>query len=462
MTMPAIARSSLRTSLQRYARSRGLWLMLLVAPVGARYMISDESGGGLAIAIGDHLPVLTSPVLGIWLGIIVSTLLLPVGYIYLRANVTRRQPWQVEEVSPGSRRAIMLGRFGADVAVLLGFLTALNLAGWVLGWMLVSGPYNPWQITLALWMVAAPALIGLAALRQVFDARPLLRRGWGDLLFVVLWMASIIMPASMQGQPPSLAVSMADFTGFYAPMVAGSPHRDDNFTIGGVDVKPGRVKLDAMAGLAAPGYAPSRALWIVLSVLAVLLAAQVYRPHQAVAQQRGPGRLTRWLDPGAPPPAQMDAPPARLQSLPFVRLAWAEARLIGAGRIFKVLALAAALAGLVPDYRHAGSPAALLLLAFALSAHAGRCEARRLLGLTGTAALGPMHRRIAFVLAGTGWAIALALPAALATVQAAPLALGAITGFAAALVAIGLASLTSSGFAARVVLLIGWYVYLST
>jgi len=96
-------------SLRRYRRSWGLWLLLLVAPVGARLMISNEDGQGIVIAIGGHLPVLTSPVLGIWWGIVVSTLLLPIGYIYLRSNTNRRQPWQVEEVTAGSRVAIMLG-----------------------------------------------------------------------------------------------------------------------------------------------------------------------------------------------------------------------------------------------------------------------------------------------------------------------------------------------------------------
>ena len=65
---------------------------------------------------------MTSSFLGVSLGIIVSTLVMPIAWLYLRSNTTRRQPWQVEEVSVGSRVAIALGRFLADVAVLLGVL----------------------------------------------------------------------------------------------------------------------------------------------------------------------------------------------------------------------------------------------------------------------------------------------------------------------------------------------------
>lgn len=70
------------------------WLMLLVAPLGARYMLPFEDGGGIKIAVGDALPVMTSPFLGVSLGIIVSTLVLPIAWLYLRSNTTRRQPWQ--------------------------------------------------------------------------------------------------------------------------------------------------------------------------------------------------------------------------------------------------------------------------------------------------------------------------------------------------------------------------------
>ncbi|MGQ3177169.1 MAG: hypothetical protein ACT6SC_06155, partial [Blastomonas fulva] len=129
----AVLRSSLVTSLIRYQRSWGLWLLLLIAPVGARFMISDESGKGIAIAVNDQLPVLTSPVLGVWLGIVVTTLLLPAGYIYLRANTNRRQPWQVEEVTAAPRVAMLMGRFLADAAVLLASLGTLTVAGWFLG-----------------------------------------------------------------------------------------------------------------------------------------------------------------------------------------------------------------------------------------------------------------------------------------------------------------------------------------
>src|SRR5262245_55826789 len=212
MSAAIISYSSLTTSLARYARSRALWLMLLVAPLGARYMLPFEDGGGIKIAVGDALPEMTSPFLGVSLGIVVSTLMLPVAWLYLRSNTTRRQPWQVEEVTAASRIAIALGRFGADVSVLLALLAALNVAGLYLAtFMLVGDALNVAELSFALWLVAAPALIGLAALRILFDARPLLRSGFGDFAYFCTWIASIAVPVATEKAQPSFGANMWDF-----------------------------------------------------------------------------------------------------------------------------------------------------------------------------------------------------------------------------------------------------------
>ena len=460
-----VLRSSLDTSLLRYRRSWGLWLLLLIAPVGARFMISDESGRGVVIAVQDQLPILTSAMLGVWLGIVVTTLLLPVGYIYLRANTNRRQPWQVEEVTAAPRVAMLIGRFAADAAVLLGTLGTLTLAGWFLGWLMVSGPYHLWQIAYPLWLIATPPLIMLAALRILFDALPWLRGALGDLAYFFLWMASIVMPLVGANQPSSFTSNLFDHPGFVRPLAGPEPAGEMNVQIGGVDpatLKPGRIDLDVRAGLHAPGYIAARLAWIGIAVAMVLIAGLIYRPHRVGRRKAGQGRIARLLSAGPPPAARVDAPAARPAGLPALGLVLAEFRLIGAGRLFLLLAAAVALMGLGGDYRHMGSPAALLLLIFGLCAHAGRSEARGLLKLAVTTAQSPMMRRAAFVVAGTSWALLLAVPAAVVRGSGEPLALALATGGAASVAAMVLAALTGSSFAPRVVLLIAWYVYLSS
>ena len=461
MSQISVVRSSLLTSLTRYSYSWGLWLLLLIAPIAARFMIAQDDGFGMQVAIERHLPVMTSATLGVTLGIIVSTLLLPVGFLYLRSNVTRLQPWQIEEVTAASRVAIALGRFAADVAILFAMLAALTLAGWFLGWRVGSGPLNIWHITLTLWIVAGPSLMGLAAIRILLDSLGFTRGGLGDTLFFVIWIIAVAVPAVVSTMPSSYAANMLDMTGFVRPLAGPAPMAMGSFSIGFTQVLPGRVPLDTMAGVYAPGYLASRLTWAAIAVALTTVAGVLYRPHLAAEKAKKPGWFARFSSPArAPEPANPAAPSAGFASRAFFNLVNAEFQLIGAGRVFLILAGVAAAAGAVAGYRQFGGPAAMLLLAFALSAHSGRSEALR--ALTRTAALSSAERRVAFVVAGTGWALLMALPGTVAHQSVRPLLLALVTGAGAAAIAIGLAALSRSAFAPRLVLLVIWYGYFST
>ena len=465
MSAAAVARSSLGTTLTRYSRSWGLWLLLLVAPVGARFWIPREGDTMVVIAINGMAPVMTSAMLGVSLGIVTSTLLLPVAFLYLRSNLTRRQPWQIEETTAASRIAVALGRFGADAAVLGAVLAAMTVAGWLIAWLVLpSGGIDLAIITAALWLIAAPALLGVAALRMICDAVPLLRGSLGELLFFILWMASIAVPAIGAEKNVSFAGNMTDFAGFVRPLSYDLPEgQKGDFAIGAAPVKPGRIALDVEKGLRSDGYVGSRLAWAALAVAAAAFAGLVYRPHRPRLRKRRDGRIARLLAPGAPPPARLDTPPAPYSAAPLVGLLLSEARLIAGGRLWLLLAVAAAVSGLFADFRTVASPAALLLLVFGLTAYAGRAEQLR--GLSMTAPLPPAARRTAFVLAGTGWSLLIGAPGiarGLLAGSAEPLLLALATGAAASAAAILLGAWTRSAFAPRLILLIAWYGYLST
>jgi len=463
VTAATVARSSLGTSLTRYSRSWGLCLLLLVAPVGARFWIPDENARTVVISVNGQAPVMTSAMLGVTLGIVITTLLLPVAFIYLRSNATRRQPWQVEEVSAGSRVAIALGRFAADCAILGAVLAAMTLAGWFIAWLVTPlDSINLFEITLGLWLIAAPSLMGVAAIRILFDALPFTRGALGEVLYFVIWMASIIAPIGGAERNVSFAGNMTDFAGFIRPLTYDLPSGQENdFTIGAGAVSATQpIALDVMRGLLSEGYVASRFAWAAIAVALAALAGLAYRPHRPRKERRRTGPLARLLAPGAPPAARRDAPaagPARFAPLSLVA---AEFRLIAEGRLWLLLALLVAASGYFVDFRLVASPAALLLLIFGLTAHAGRSEQPGLLALTRTAPFPPMVRRLAFVAAGLSWSLLLALPAVAAGgVQ--PLILALATGGAASAAAILLGAWTRSAFAPRLLLLIAWYLYLS-
>ena len=466
MSAIAVARSSLTTSLLRYSRSWGLWLLLLVAPVGARFWIPGENDTSVVISVNGMAPVMTSAMLGVSLGIVISTLLLPVAFIYLRSNATRRQPWQIEEVSAAGRVAVALGRFGADLAIWGAVLVAMTLAGWVIAWLMMpSERIHLGEITLALWLVAAPALMGVAAIRLLFDSLGITRGALGELLYFVLWIASIALPAAGAERDVSLAGNMLDFAGFVRPLTYSLPAGQKNdFTIGAATVQAGKIELDVMSGLRSEGYVASRFAWAAIAFGVAGLSGLLYRPHRPRRQSPRKWRPAK-LQRAASKPAPRDAAAAGFSRQPFIGLTVSELRLIATGRAWLPLALAIAALGAFADFRTIAGPAALLLLIFGLTAHAGRSEQPKLLALTATTRFSPTARRAAFILAGTGWPLAMALPAiAKGALEGTPepllLALG--TGVAAAVAAILLAAWTRSAFAPRLVLLIAWYVYLSS
>ncbi len=170
------------------------------------------------------------------------------------------------------------------------------------------------------------------------------------------------------------------------------------------------------------------------------------------------------LQPGAAKPAAPDTRDARPSALPWLNLLAAELRLIASGRLTPLAMLAVAVAGWFLPYAKATGPAAMLLLVFAATAHAGRTEQGGLLALTRTGYLSPWARRLAFVVAGTLLALAMSgagIGHALMDADTAPLVQALAMGAATSLTAITLGALTRGATTPRLVLLIAWYFYLS-
>jgi hypothetical protein len=451
------AATCLTDDLLRYRRSWGLWLILIIAPIGARFLVD---GSAVHIALGGHLLEMSSGAVGVTIGVVASAMLLPVGFLYLRSNVTRRRPWQAEDVTPAPRAAMVLGHFCADCVVLLAALAVATAAGWVLAWRAGHGPVDVIQLSVATWLIACPSLVCLVALRHLLNALPATRGALGDVLAFVCWIAMLAMPATVADRSSSFAVNMRDPGGYTRPIIGDAPLLDREFALGSGPTLPGRVGLDADAGLHAQGYAASRFAWLAIGLAAGGIAGLLDRPTGPRARKERRVRSWKWLP--APRPAAVSAIPARPAGQPWLILCAAEFRLIGRGAPYAVLALAAALLGLAPEYRHVGSPAALLLLVFALSTQAGRNEGRNLLQLTSTTSTPPLWRRAAFVVAGTAWSLLMALPSAAVGASPAPLLLASATGAGAAIAAACIAAFTRSAFAPRMLLLIAWYVYFAS
>ena len=351
--------------------------------------------------------------------------------------------------------------------MLLAVLAATTAAGIVLAYLLLPfDQVDPATIAFALWVIAAPPVVMVASVRLLLESRRWTRGPLGEVLYFFFWIGTIAIVAATQGGT-GFGANMVDLTGFMSP-ISHSLDGDANFTIGGgglmADGARDRIFLDVMGGIRSEGYLASRAAWLGIAALVPLVAGLVYLPHVPGKARRKPIAWLRFLEPGAPPKADPDARAARPAALPWLNLLLAEMRLVAGGRKALLLALAVAVAGWFAPWSTVAGPAAMLLLVFTTTAHAGRSEAAGLLALTRTGVVDPMARRVAFVVGGALLGLLMgsgAIAQGVLHEDFRPLIEAPIVGGATALAASLLGTLTRTATAPRLVLLIAWYGYLN-
>ncbi len=451
-----------RTDIVRFARSPWVWLLMLAGPICARFWIPGEGDATSVIVVNDAAPILSASVLGVSLGIVVSVLLLPLGYIFLRAGPTRKQPWQVQDVTAYSRVHMALGHWLADVVLFAVLLLGLSIAGCILAYIMlpvraVSIP----EILFTLWITALPSLGLMAGVRAVFASLRFTRGAWGDFGFFIFWMMGITLGGILVTENGGSA--FVDYSGAFSPVAANATGNATNIGIGASPVNGKTMALNVLTPMLTAEYIGSRFFWLGMGIVLAAVAGLLYQTPVL-----RPPRKNRWYTKYINPvpkvlPADMTAAPAPAARVPIVSLIFTNAKMILQSRVGIIIAIIIALAGLALPYRTIVSPAALLLLILGATAHSARSEASGIRGLLATQKTTPWLRRASDALTIIILSIAMALPAQLrgGLNETSPILIGLITGIVVASVSIGLGSVTRSEFAGRMLLLIGWYVYIS-
>lgn len=286
-----------RIQFGRHLRSPALWVVILGALIGARYMVPLPDADYVTLAVNNAYPVQTSAVMGMQLGIVTALILTPLAYIFLRAGPTRRQPWQIEDVSPSNRLAMSIGQGAADIAILWLAMCFLAVAGVVLSYFrLPFSDLNPAHTLMCYVLIAGPGLAFIAALRSLFSARPWLRGAWGDVLFVVIWMTGVVVAAMSFSEGDSSPFS--DVFGYAAAIHGSTPEPISSAVIGGAPATDQTINLDAIAGTTNSGFLLSRLVWLILSIGLLILSALIFKPRKFQIKSRRSGikRLLAMLD----------------------------------------------------------------------------------------------------------------------------------------------------------------------
>ena len=461
--------SSLRTNFTRHLRSPAFWAMGLVAPIAALYMVPPEDAAYATLTVNGMLPRLTSSVIGLELGVVTATLLTPLAYIYLRSGATKRRPWQVTDVSAASRPAQAIGQWAADTLTLWIILAILTLAGAVLSYfrLPVNTAWNPLAMAATLWLPAAPALALIAAIRTVFDARPLLRKWLGAVLFFILWLTALMVPMAISaasGEGLS-GIAMLDAFGFAAPISGSTDEIMTGVTIIGSSESTERISLDAMRGVLAPTYLRSRVFWLAMALVAAALAGLMYKPRVTKLPKQGTQAHSAALLRSKSRTQKPLSNPIKIAPIsPLLATFISEVRLILRGKITLIFIAGAALIGAFLPYETAVGPAIWLALLFPITAESGRWQSQNTRQFCETTGISLWHRAGLCLLASITIFIFAHIPAIGHMVVTGKWGIvsqmGAIVlGVPAAAVTLGY--ITKGPIAGRLILLISWYIYMS-
>ena len=464
--------SSAATDWIRYLRSPALWFVALAAPIAAHFMVPDKEATYAVLTINNMIPRLTATVLGLELGVLTATLLTPLAYIFLRAGPTRHRPWQISDVAPHSRVIAILGRWVSDTAALWVLLGCLTLAGLILGIFRLEDKADILKTIWALWLPAAPSLALIAAIRLLLDARNLTRRWLGDVIFFLIWM--MLLLCGMIGSIDAESGLMSprpyfDPFGFTSPIVGSVDYPVTGVTIGGATNNGQSVFVEAWRGVTEGAYVSSRLFWLAISAGLAALAGLIWapmksRPTALLKKRKG-------LSAEAQKAASITATPFKAvmpiepTKKGFAGLILSEVRLILRGKVWVILLAAAALLGFLFPFRTVAAPAILLALIFPLSEESSRWEKKTTVHLLDT--LGPSRvQRIGALLAASILvALAAFIPSLFKVVLSGEyqwiktmiiIAIGVPT------IIVGLGALTRNAVAGRLIMLIIWYVFLSS
>lgn len=460
--------SGLLFDLKRYIRSPSLMFIALATPIAAHFMLPSEDAPYAVLTINELKPVLSAPVLGLELGVLVATLLTPLAYIFLKAGPTRRRPWQVMDVTPHSRVYVTFGRWIADICALWILLGVLTLAGLILGLFKLEGQTSIMQTIIALWLPAAPALALIAAIRLFLDALNLTRRWVGDVVFFIVWLALFLLGTISSIDPKTLVMSsqpLADAFGFTAPVVGSVDYPVTGVAILGTANSQDIAMIDAWKGVTSYGYIVSRFVWLAIAGGLAIAAGLIWAPMKKRMPKAAVNTAKR-------PPIQdipFSAPPL-VTSEPYsynsyIRIMLSEITQMLRNRIWLLLLGVAALLGIMMPFRALAGPAILLAIIFPITEASARWQSKSTGHLLNS--LGPtqMQRNLGLLAASLSLALLALLPASIRLIAESQwqwLPHVFIIGIVVPAFIVAMGTITRSAVAGRLLMLIAWYVYLAS
>lgn len=186
-----LARADLLERIRRFS-----FLLVLVSVVFVAFLSVPEMGAGYRVLqVGNQRGVYDSAWIGLMFGLIAALHLPLVGFYLVRNAVARDRQTGVGEIlatTPISKPVYVLGKWLSNLGVLVAILAVMTvMAGVMQAVRAEDTAIRLGALLPTIWHMSLPVLAISAALAVLFECTPFLRGGWGNVIFLLLWLSSV-------------------------------------------------------------------------------------------------------------------------------------------------------------------------------------------------------------------------------------------------------------------------------
>ncbi len=334
----AIARADFLERVRRYS----FFLALLFAV----FLGYATATGKIFLQFDEYRGLYTSGWIGTLVALVITCFLTLIGFYIVKNSVDRDRSTGVGQIlaaTPLSKTTYAFGKFLSNFAVLSSMVAVLALAALVMQfWVAEDRHVNLWALLSPFLLLALPAIALTAVSALCFEMLPLLRGGFGNVVWFFVWNFALAAPllSARHWLDPMGLITVMDSLGAQAGRYVPGYHGGMSFQI---DVGQHMQVIQAWRwpGIAwTPQSILLRLLWFAVACALVPLAALVFdrfdsakvgkqkRPSVAPLPDSAAPQISR-APAATPTPAHVHLTPlaASLRANAFARIFSAELRL---------------------------------------------------------------------------------------------------------------------------------------
>jgi len=326
------------------------------------YLGYAAATGQLTMSVNESRGVFNSAWIGGLMALVSTTFLTLAGFYVVKNTVERDRLTRVGEIlasTPMSKTLYVMGKAISNFVVLTAMVMILPISGIIMQfWHGEDTHIEFWNLVAPFLLIALPAMAVVAAIAVVFETIPWLRGGFGNVVYFFVWTASLAAPIGSAGKAGANPLDWSGLTIIWSSLraVAKGPADHNSFSL---SIEPSSAAKTASTfqwnGVQwTPELILARLSWIAVAMALALLAALLFdrfdpSKERSRREVSAPALVsTEAAENFSPPRASIHVPPLtplanRLSHFRFGAILLAELRLMLKGQKWWWYAVAAGL-----------------------------------------------------------------------------------------------------------------------